>query len=482
MARFKSGGKPKIVEMKVVYVLSGVQSAVFGPSKIKAEAKVPKGGRIVSLEPVKWKGYYWEGDKKRYVTASTEKGAAAMPTVTIGEAVPPIAAPKTVIFMGDDRDSLAGYAKVMLDTQIANRRIQRSAHTLYMSLISNHLAVPYAPGVPAIGSIPLTSITVEAIQEFLNAKTHAAQETGKGKSIVVELHGLLRKTWNYAMSDPALAGKVATISFDFRNDARAVAIDDMLVDHIHETPLTSEEIDKLIAACSDVYDRAMLGLALTGLRPPGEVLGSQWEDFDFEAGTRFVRNQIRNERQDDGKWKLVFKDRTKTGRHDPRRHTAIPISLKAMELILSTRELGSKWVVPSTRQNSKKHEHLGEAAGAMQPRTASYRWAAMMKRAGLAHRRFYITRHTVAEDLLKSGADLKTIQLIGGWSSARTIIDRYLRFDTARALEAFKSAGLLLDATVSHEDLVAKVMGATFEVKLRILTLLSTTPLAASAA
>jgi integrase len=465
MGRLKTGGKPKGVEFQATYELDGQTRSAFARTERKALEMVPQNGAIVEVRPIKYQGYYWdENGKQKWVTGSSEEEVLAK----CGGAAAPRRGLNRTVTVGDNAGTLTGYGRRYLAGQLRDRKIEQSTYNNELSFIENHLAKPYAPGVLPLGAVPLQSVTLEAMQALINAKTAEWNATKQGGATVVKLHSLLRKLWNAVCEDPQWADVVKPISFNGRRSRFAVTYDEMLNERKDDKPLSDAELARIVEACADEYDRAIVGLTLCGLRPPGEVLGVKWATIDEGKREMKVLHQVRCEKQTDGSYKVVVKDRTKTGIKDPRRKTAIPITRQAWDLIQGTRELGSEFVVPSPRDN-----------GPMHPDTASKRWKALLERAGVEHRRLYITRATFTQKLVKEGADIKTIQHLGGWTNAQTPIEAYVRFDTERTRKVLEQMNILVSATATHEELVDAVEAAPIEVKLRILTLLTTQPLAA---
>lgn len=448
MSKPRLGCKPRPVAYCVTYVHNGRRQQKSDRTRDLALARVPADAKIEDISPSKWQGYKWDGGEKTWITGRTEEEILSQLGRSI---VLPSSAP-----IGD---TLIVYGKQYLAQQLADRRIQASGYANEISLIDAHLVGSKIEG------LALERVTRQDLQTFLNEKTLEAEASGRGRSTVVHLHALLRKICRAA----ALDEKMAPISFDYRSNRKAVSIDPMLADRHDDDIFTSEEIEAILGAADDVYDRAIVGLALCGLRPPGEVLGVKTSDVDYEKRELWVHGQIRCEKQPNGKWERVYKDRTKTGRLDPRRKSRVPIPERAMPYIESTRELGAEFVVPSPVDN-----------GPMHPSTASKRWAALLERAGVRHRRFYNTRHTVATRLIRDGADPKTVQLIGGWSDARTLLNAYVRIDVEQAAKQLSMMGVLCKVTEKFDDLIAAVDAAPLEVKLKVLLHLTTNPLASS--
>jgi integrase len=52
-------------------------------------------------------------------------------------------------------------------------------------------------------------------------------------------------------------------------------------------------------------------------------------------------------------------------------------------------------------------------------------WARVCKRAGLPHRSFHCCRHGFATELLRKGVDVVTVAKLGGWKSAKLVLETY---------------------------------------------------------
>src|SRR5690606_3725833 len=63
--------------------------------------------------------------------------------------------------------------------------------------------------------------------------------------------------------------------------------------------------------------------------------------------------------------------------------------------------------------------------GPYDPRALGHDWAALLKRAGVRHRKFHTTRHTAISTMAAMGVPLKVIQEVAGHATLATTADIY---------------------------------------------------------
>ncbi|MHC4278362.1 MAG: tyrosine-type recombinase/integrase [Planctomycetota bacterium] len=174
--------------------------------------------------------------------------------------------------------------------------------------------------------------------------------------------------------------------------------------HAHKI-LSSEEIDRLLTACTS-HSRAMVLLALhTGMRL-GEILELTWERVDLSQG-------------------VITLIHTKNGR--VRR---VPLNGAARELLNSWPRSG-----PYVFGGNRPYGSIKTA------------FRAACRRAGLGRIRFHDLRHTWATHLVLAGVDLRTVQELGGWSSL-ALVERY----SHPTSEARRHAVQVLESVYSTPD------------------------------
>ena len=66
------------------------------------------------------------------------------------------------------------------------------------------------------------------------------------------------------------------------------------------------------------------------------------------------------------------------------------------------------------------------------------RWMRLLKLAAVSH---HVCRHTGATNMIRDGASLRAVQVIGGWKSLR-MVERYAHVTDAELHRAVKLAGL----------------------------------------
>ena len=105
--------------------------------------------------------------------------------------------------------------------------------------------------------------------------------------------------------------------------------------------LTADEVERIIASCLSDWERGAIGLALIGIRCPGEVAGASWADFSSDLGSSWI--QVNHTVVDRPGGELYLdqpkdvKVRKRSGK-DFHRH--FPISERVMRLIEPLREVG----------------------------------------------------------------------------------------------------------------------------------------------
>ena len=152
---------------------------------------------------------------------------------------------------------------------------------------------------------------------------------------------------------------------------------------------TADELSRIFAACGDGEWRTASAVALwTGLRF-GDVCRLRWEDVDW--GERVIRAVP-----------------SKTRRHA----IAVVIPLASeLEAELRRVQKASGPVVPSLAASYPHPERSSVGA-----------FSAVLKRAGVAGRRFHDFRHTFASRLADAGVSTDVIQKLGGWNVTATAL------------------------------------------------------------
>jgi integrase len=197
--------------------------------------------------------------------------------------------------------------------------------------------------------------------------------------------------------------------------------------------LSPEEARSFLEAIRGDRLEALYTVALAiGLRP-GEALGLRWQDVDLEAGS--LRIQVALQRIDG---KLVV-DELKT--HRSRRSLALPqFAITALQAHQSRQDVerkaaGERWEAQGLVFSTRLGRPLGQ-------RNVIRCFRRTLKKAGIAHRRFYDLRHTCASLLLVQGVHPRVVMEILGHSQIGLTMNTYshvvpqLQQDAARRMDS----------------------------------------------
>lgn len=187
-------------------------------------------------------------------------------------------------------------------------------------------------------------------------------------------------------------------------------------------------------------DRALFTLALyTGMRR-GELLGLEWPDIDFQAGTITIRRTS----QYGGKELGTYTDDTKTEQSK----RCIRVTDTVLELLASYKAEQAAYILSIGDQwdgGWKKHPRLftNRDGRPMSPSTPLNRLKRFLQRNHLPNVSLHSLRHTNATLLIHSGADVRTISGRLGHSQTSTTMNIYahqLQSADAAAAEALDIA------------------------------------------
>ena len=133
---------------------------------------------------------------------------------------------------------------------------------------------------PALGKLPLTSLTVPLVQAFINEQFVQAEARGHSKRKVHTMRAVLSAALTRAMREELLT----------RNVAQLVELQPAAAKKVK--PWTADEATRFLeAARSNALFPAFALLVLYGLRR-GELLGLRWLDIDLTTNEIHVRQQL----------------------------------------------------------------------------------------------------------------------------------------------------------------------------------------------
>lgn len=275
--------------------------------------------------------------------------------------------------------------------------VKESTFANYTNLVEKHL-------LPVLGTVYLSSMTTELLDEFLRTKLNSGRLDGMGglsPKTVADLRSVLLMSIEYARRRNYFCPVNNKVFYPktIRSEARA---------------LTRSEQAKLEQFCfvSDGFIELGILVALYGGLRIGEICALQWGDINFAEGTVSVSKtiiRIRNLIPDSSK-----KTRIVIG------HPKTTSSIRLVPL-------------PSFILNHIK-KHCGECEeylltgtrAFMEPRICLDKYKKILRRAGIQDYTFHALRHTFATRCVESDFDIKSLSEILGHANVSTTLQRYV--------------------------------------------------------
>ena len=264
--------------------------------------------------------------------------------------------------------------------------IAHSTFKRYRSLAINHI-------IPSIGTIELQKVTSTHIQKTLRVM----KDAGQGVRSMQQARALL----SIALASAEDKGFIGS------NPVKKVKNPTGVQPTF--TPLTLEEVRRLLNTFSGTFMAARLHIALVcGLRQ-GESLGLRWQDIDFDKGLIRLKTQIQ----------IIAKKPTFTSLKTARSMRTIALTEEGIQALLNHMEIVQRM-----------KEHAGEAweewdlvfprvVGSPRSSTVdSDEWHRCLSLCGIPRSRLHDARHTAATLMYSQGIGIETISRALGHSSS----------------------------------------------------------------
>lgn len=315
-----------------------------------------------------------------------------------------------------ERETLGAYLRDWLETS-GGASLRPRTRSAYHQMIKQHL-------VPGLGEKTLLSrLTPEQVQRYMNTKL----ESGLSPRTIQYQHAVLRRALNQAVR----WGKIS------RNVAQLVS--PPKVERPEIRPLTPEQARALLGTIAESRDAALYSLALgLGLRQ-GELLGLQWGDVNFEAGTLTVRHTLQRYQH------TYHLDPPKTAKS--RRTIALPTTLLQLLRAHRTQQVEERLRAGPEWKGDEWDLIFATERG--EPRsgfTLNHRLQCILAAAGLPRQRFHDLRHASATFMLAQGVDLRIVMEVLGHSQIATTANTYAHV----RVEATRIATESLDALLAR--------------------------------
>jgi integrase len=304
--------------------------------------------------------------------------------------------------------------------------------------------------IKAFGQVRIDKLTTELVEKLYVALAARGLEPVS----VAGVHRTLRSAFNEAVRRGRLARNPVL-------HARPGRVEEPEV-----VPLTVAEAQAILAAAKGRRNGARWDVALSGGLRQGEVLGLQWDDVDFAAGTLTVRRALQR-----GRWQHGCRDPERCGeppRRCPKRHgggllvvepksrtsrRTVSLPAEVMDALRSHRAAqaaerlaaGEMWEAPPT---GGLHSGSGwvfatEVGRPIDSQHDWRAWKAILHDAGVRDARLHDARHSCATFMLVVGVDPRTVMGQLGWSHA-SLLSRYQHVVPALQAEAARRVGELL--------------------------------------
>ncbi len=264
--------------------------------------------------------------------------------------------------------------------------IAHSTYLRYRSLAIHHIN-------PKLGRMPIAEISAREITELLSVMRQKGQSSRSMQQARAVLSICLTEAENldYIPANPVR--KVKNPQNSERNFS----------------PLTLDEVKRLLKTYEGTYLCARLHLALLcGLRQ-GEALGLQWQDVDFKSGTINIKSQIQ----------IINGKQAFTSLKTTRSKRTVVLTANTLQALVEHRLMVERWVAQPNYQGGEWDLVFPRPNGTPRsPQTDYDEWQKALKLCGISPRRLHDARHTAATLMYSQQVGIETISRALGHSSS----------------------------------------------------------------
>jgi len=265
--------------------------------------------------------------------------------------------------------------------------IKESSYAVYRHKLEKHI-------IPYFEKMKYNRLDLGEISKFVTDKLSDGLSAKYISDMVIMIKG---------------AAKWAEITHNY---ADLIKDADLPKKKIKETAVfTQEEQKKIITTAKKEHTNTSCGVVLTmftGMRI-GEACALKWADIDFNNKVLHISKTVQRMHIYGAERKTVVKVTT------PKSETSvrdIPLPDFIMDMLREFRGNDNEYILSGTEQF-------------VEPRTLENRYKAMLKRAGVAVRKYHVLRHTFAVMGLEQNFDIKTLSEILGHSNAVVTLKVY---------------------------------------------------------
>ena len=322
-------------------------------------------------------------------------------------------------FVNPENITLGEYLSDWLKTY-CEPRLTPCTYESYKNNVENHI-------IPALGKIPLQKLQPVQVQKFINNQSKNGQLSGEGglsPGSIRHIFAVLRKSLNHAVKMQYLS----------RNVCQCVELPKMKQNEAKF--LNKNQVATMLEAFkgSDIYLPTLLAVGL-GLRR-GELLGLQWQDFDFEKGLVGIRRTLLAKRKEG----QLFSE-CKTEKSN--RVLAVPENIISVLKQAQKKQLENKLFFG---QGYQDHGLVccNPDGSPVSPSAFDHRFTKALEANGLEHIRVHDLRHTNASLMLSQGVPMKVASERLGHATIVITMDLYSHIDEELQRDAAQKLNLAL--------------------------------------
>ncbi len=298
------------------------------------------------------------------------------------------------------KQTLAQYLEQWLKDYAEQNTAPRT-YERYCELLRLHI-------IPALGTIPLTSLQPRHIQAYYGRALKSGRRDGKGglsTQTVHHIHRILFSALRYATKHEIVGRNVAE------------AVDPPRPEHREMTTADADGVRRLLEAVKDTHYYPIFFTAVyTGLRR-SELLGLSWGNVDLDLATLSVTDTIHYMK--DGRV-IIRQPKSRYSR----RNIALPPALCVMLRKHRAKQAEDKKALGLDLQDRDLVFSLPDGTS-IRPDTVTRAFKHYAERVGLPTGRFHDLRHTHATLLLKQGVHPKIVSERLGHSGIAITMDTY---------------------------------------------------------
>lgn len=287
--------------------------------------------------------------------------------------------------------------------------VENSTFTSYRQICNNHIKKYFTEN-----SIKLKDLEPIHIQNFYN---ELMEKYSLSANTVIHHHAVIRKCLDYAFKMNVIVNNPA-------DKVQRPKKGQFISSFYNESELNRLfEISK-----GDSLELIILITAFYGLRR-SEVLGLQWDSFDFENKTITVKHTITITNTKGNNRQIEGKDRTK----NKSSYRTLPLFADIANMLLDVKEKQESFKKAFGNSYNKKYLNyifVKPDGNIIRPDYVTQHFSLLLKKNNMRHIRFHDLRHSCASLLLAKGIPMKAIQEWLGHSNFSTTANLYAHLDT----------------------------------------------------